>query len=108
MFKRIKANSYDPVFKQEDGACYVKGYWSDSWMGQFSGVGYSSAPFKMKAIMRDGIVYIPDPNRPKVKADIDFKAPWEEVEKQFAERGYIEWVEARVQPPSRAIEMIGE
>jgi len=95
------AYAIDEDFKKTEGAIYVKGYCSDPWMSQFSGVGYSPAPFKMKAILRDGIVYIPGkrPKRKQIKSGITFL----ELKAQCREESYIEWVEARIQPPARSI-----
>jgi len=99
--KKFMAYAIDGEFKKTEGAVYIKGYCSDRWMSQFSGVGYSSAPFKMKAIMRDGIVYIPGkrPKRMRVKSVMTFA----ELKAQCREESYIEWIEARIQPPAHAI-----
>ena len=99
--KKMMAYAIDEEFKKIDGAIYVKGYCSDPWMSQFSGVGYSPVPFKMKAILRDGIVYIPGkrPKRKRIKPGMTFV----ELMAQCREESYIEWIEARIQPPAHSI-----
>lgn len=51
----------DDLFAQVPGACYVRGYNGQRYMDQFDGVGPSPVEYEMKAILRDGVFYIPAP-----------------------------------------------
>ncbi|MCP4567936.1 MAG: hypothetical protein GY841_10190 [FCB group bacterium] len=81
----------DEQFKSNPNAIFVCGNYAEPFMSQFPGCGYSATPYAMKALLIDGIVWIPDPryirNTPK------------------RERDYSNYpmVVARVQPPSYAI-----
>ena len=58
----ITVNIRDGQFEQENGACYVVGHSGEPFMDQFSGVGVSDHQYRMKAVKRDGIIYILNPN----------------------------------------------
>jgi len=58
--KKLNADLRDAQFKANPNAVYITGYFGDSWMNQFGGVGYSTKEYKMKAIRIDNVVYVPD------------------------------------------------
>ena len=58
----VTVNIRDGEFENEQGACYVRGYYGEPFMDQFSGVGISDNVYRMKAVYRDGIFYILNPN----------------------------------------------
>jgi len=88
----MNANLTDSQFQNTPGAIYVTGVFGEPHMDQFTGVGHSSTPYKMKAVMIDGTVYIPSPS----------------YARKFykRERDYSNYpmVRARIQPPMRAIQ----
>lgn len=90
----MNANLTDSNFHNTPGAVYITGYFGEPHMDQFEGVGYSQAPYKMKAIVVDGIVYIPDPvySRKYHKSQRDYSN--------------YPMVRACVQPPVYAIEKV--
>lgn len=57
----MNANLTDKDFTTQPNAVFVVGNWGDNWINQFAGTGPSSHQFKFKALLVDGIVYIPDP-----------------------------------------------
>ena len=87
----MNADLRDTQFKNNPNAVLIKGMYSEPYMHQFEGVGYSQTPFQMKAIMVDGVVYIPDPlyTRKTKKLNRDYSA--------------YPMVEARIQPPEHGI-----
>ena len=88
----LKADLRDKTFNQQAGAVFVKGVSGEPHMDQFAGVGHSTAPYKMKAIMADGKVFIPDPS-------YTFK-----TRKRNRDYSAYPMVFARIKPPKRAIE----
>lgn len=71
----MKADLTDKNFKNQTGAILVKGMYSDPHMAQFPGIGYSRTIFKMKALLVDGKVYVPDKSytlkTPKLERDYE-------------------------------------
>lgn len=57
----ITASIQDDDFYNNPQAVYVTGYFGDPWLAEYGGVGPSPAPYSMKALMVDGIVYRPVP-----------------------------------------------
>ena len=88
--KTIIADITDENFKKDPRAILVKGFYWQDHIAQFSGSGYSSAEFKFKALMIDGVVYIP--NQETHHTERDLKAR--------------EMIVARYQPPADAIEFL--
>jgi hypothetical protein len=67
------ANLTDSAFKNNPNAAYITGYFGDRWMRHFIGVGPSATIYKMKAVVIDGNVYIPNRQYSlRDKADKDF------------------------------------
>jgi hypothetical protein len=55
----MKADLRDATFAQQAGAVYVTGMWGNEWIDQFPGAGPSSTPYKFKAILDNGTLWIP-------------------------------------------------
>jgi hypothetical protein len=85
------ADLRDGSFRNQSGAVFVIGHWGDSWIDQFAGAGPSSVPYSFKAIMVDGLVFIPEP-----------AYAWR-VEKKDRDYSRYPIVRARVQPDARFI-----
>ena len=89
---KSKAKIEEPVdddgFRKVPGARYVTGHYGEAHMDQFSGCGPSDVKYSFKAILRDGIVYIPDPDDPR---------DW------HSETTLRFWVPAPVQPPTESL-----
>lgn len=84
----------DEKFNLNPQAVLVTGMYTDPWMSDFPGVSYSPAPFSMKAILVDGIVWMPDP------------AYTQKVRKSQRDFANYPMVQARVQPPTYAVRKV--
>lgn len=87
--KAIVASVIDSDWKANPSAVYVCGSYGEPHVDQFSGCGPSTALYKFKALLVDGVVYIPNPDtrgddRPEAR----------------------QWVKAPVQPPSYAVRRV--
>lgn len=49
----------DVKFEKDPRSARVTGYFGDTWMAEFPGVGYSPAPYSMKVLVEGGVVYRP-------------------------------------------------
>ncbi len=88
----MKADLRDATFSNQPGAIFVSGASGEPYIDQFVGVGYSTTPYKMKALLVDGIVYIPSESyaNKTCKRNRNYSA--------------YPMVRARIQPPKWAIE----
>lgn len=85
------ADLRDTEFEHQPGACRIEGFWGEPWIDQFAGAGPSPAKFSFKALVVDGIIYIPDP------------AYAYRVEKRKRDYAHYPMTRARIQPPTSAI-----
>jgi hypothetical protein len=90
----MKANLTDNAFKSNVNAAYIVGYFGDRWMRHFIGVGPSSTVYKMKAIVIDNCVYVPD-RRYSLR---------DKADKNFAEYPMMQVFDV----PQNAIEMLNK
>lgn len=97
MTGKMTADLRNKQFENNPHAVYVHGFYSEPFMADFAGVGYSETPYKMKALLIDGIVWIPN-LRQRIS---DLKSS---ERASFLEKRQM--VVARIQPPIRAIEKL--
>ena len=86
----IMADITDENFQKDPRAILVKGYYWQDHIAQFGGSGYSPAEYKFKALMVDGVVYIPNQETRRAERKPEAR----------------EMVVARHQPPKEAIEYV--
>ena len=82
----IIASVIDSDWARIPAAMYVTGNYGEPHIDQFSGAGPSSSAYSFKALVVDGVCYIPDPHT-------------RGIDKPESRR----WVIAPVQPPSYAL-----
>jgi len=82
----LVADLRDRKFEADPRAVYVVGPYGVPYMDQFNGVGPSRAPYRMKAMLVDGVVYIPERHIGRLS---DYSS--------------VKMVRAQYQPPKRAV-----
>jgi len=55
-------STLDQDWSRDPEAILVRGYFGNPFIDQFPGAGPSPAPFAFKALLIEGIVYMPDPS----------------------------------------------
>lgn len=85
----------DSEFAADPRAAYLTGRFGDPWFAEFGGVGPSPAPYSMKVVSVDGIVY-----RPLSRFEMVITYPDQDPDSPRA------WVPIAHQPPDDRVKMV--